>query len=163
MALSGLPSPPKNGAARARALVASLTVALDPESALQEAIELKARGESGHLAEATRLFSEVLDEVAHGLRALFEMAARSGSPIPAPTRFDALHHLSVMHHEAGENERALALVDEAERAARSGPRSSRTSGTRAACCCGRCGSCGRARVRGSPTRSRATGRTSTRT
>mgnify|MGYP002843295835 CR=1 FL=1 len=31
----------------------------------------------------------------------------------APTRVDALHHLSVMHHEAGENERALALVDEA--------------------------------------------------
>ena len=79
-------------------LLASLTVALDPESALQEAIELKARGESGHLAEAARL----LDEVAHGFAA-----------VRAPTRVDALHHLSVMHHEAGENERALALVDEA--------------------------------------------------
>ena len=40
-------------------LVASLSVALDPESALQEAIELRARGEPIHLAEATRLFNEV--------------------------------------------------------------------------------------------------------
>ena len=40
-------------------LVASLSVALDPESALQQAIELRARGEPNYLAEATRLFSEV--------------------------------------------------------------------------------------------------------